>query len=66
MEVRAARLDQSFTKGPSGDTIGPHISLEPLLDLVDEQTGLDISKFRFLDDARRKFKASLHPTRVAC
>ncbi|GAA5965390.1 hypothetical protein JCM3765_004881 [Sporobolomyces pararoseus] len=53
MEVRILRLNQSFPEGPVGESLGPHASLSQLLDLVDEQTRLEILKFRFLDDVRR-------------
>ena len=54
MEVRILRVKQSFTDRPPDDSTGPHDSLKPFLNFVDEQTKLDVLKYRFLGDARRE------------
>ncbi|GAA5824666.1 hypothetical protein JCM5353_000797 [Sporobolomyces roseus] len=53
MELRILRINQSFSNGPADDSTGPHDSLKPLLDIVDESTKSDVVKYRFLGDARR-------------
>ena len=59
MEVKVLRLDRSFPAGPIGESLGPHTSLDSFLELVDETTRLEMQKFRFLDDARRKSSSLL-------
>ena len=54
MEVRILRVNQSFPDAPSDDSTGPHDSFKPFLDFVDEQTKLDVLKYRLLGDARRE------------
>lgn len=54
MEVRILRVEQSFPDGRADNSTGPHDSLKPFLDFVDEQTKLDVLKYRLLGDARRE------------
>ncbi|GAA5819999.1 hypothetical protein JCM11251_005440 [Rhodosporidiobolus azoricus] len=51
--VHLARPSECFPSAPSGDSLTPHETLNPLLDLVDEQNRADVQKYRFLRDARR-------------
>ncbi|CEQ39658.1 SPOSA6832_01185 [Sporobolomyces salmonicolor] len=53
MQVHLAHVNACFPAGPAGDSLAPHISLDPLLELVDVDSRSDIFKYRFLDDARR-------------
>lgn len=59
MEVRILGVQQSFPDGPTDDSTGPHDSLKPLLDIVDESTKSDVVKYRFLGDARREQSSAI-------
>ncbi|GAA5961180.1 hypothetical protein JCM21900_005890 [Sporobolomyces salmonicolor] len=56
MQVHLAHVNTCFPAGPAGDSLAPHISLDPLLELVDVDSRADIFKYRFLDDARLHFR----------
>ncbi|GAA6016666.1 hypothetical protein JCM11491_000200 [Sporobolomyces phaffii] len=56
LQVKLVRLDEAFPTPPAppGTSLGPHDSLGPALDLVDDPvTRTDVEKVRFLADARR-------------
>ncbi|BGP16405.1 hypothetical protein JCM10213_004038 [Rhodosporidiobolus nylandii] len=53
LHLHLARVSRCCRDGPGDDSLSPHDSLDPLLELVDEKTREDVRKYRFLGDARR-------------
>ncbi|GAA5886053.1 hypothetical protein JCM6882_004246 [Rhodosporidiobolus microsporus] len=53
LQVHLLRPSECFPPAPPGESLAPHDSLKPLIELVDDKTRQDVLKYRFLRDARR-------------